>query len=134
MNRHRIVHPDEWPRASGYSNGISSRGRVVSIAGQVGWNPKTAKFETDDFVKQVRQALENVVAVLRAGSAQPEHLVRVVWYVVSRDAYAASRKALGAVWHDVMGEYYPAMTLVVVAGLLEPQALVEIEAVAMVPE
>lgn len=134
MNRHRIVHPDGWPRASGYSNGISSRGRVVSVAGQVGWNPKTGKFETDDFVKQVRQALENVVAVLRAGSAQPEHLVRVVWYVVDRDAYAASRKALGAVWHDVMGEYYPAMTLVVVAGLLEPQALVEIEAVAMVPE
>ena len=134
MNRHRIVHPDGWPRASGYSNGISSRGRVVSVAGQVGWNPKTGKFESDDFAKQARQALENVAAVLRAGSAQPEHLVRVVWYGVNRDAYTAARKALGTAWHEVMGEYYPAMTLVVVAGLLEPQALLEIEAVAMVPE
>lgn len=134
MNRHRIVHPDGWPRASGYSNGISSRGRVVSVAGQIGWNPRTAKFETDDFVKQTRQALENVVAVLRAGSAAPEHLVRVGWYVVDRETYAAARKALGIIWHEVIGEFYPAMTLVVVAGLLEPQALVEIEAVAMVPE
>jgi enamine deaminase RidA (YjgF/YER057c/UK114 family) len=134
VNRHRIVHPDGWPRASGYSNGISSRGRVVSVAGQVGWNPRNARFETDDFVKQARQALENVVAVLRAGSAAPEHLVRVRWYVVDREAYVAGRKALGAAWHEVMGEFYPAMTLVVVAGLLEPQALVEIEATAMVPE
>ena len=134
MNRHRIVHPDGWPRASGYSNGISSRGRVVSDAGQVGWNPRTCKFESDDFVKQTRQALENVVAVLRAGSAGPDHIVRVGWYIVNRDTYVAERKALGAVWHEVMGEFYPAMTLVVVAGLLEPQALIEIEATAMVPE
>lgn len=134
MNRHRIVHPEGWPRASGYSNGVSSRGRVVSVAGQVGWNPRTGKFESDDFVKQTRQALENVVTVLRAGSAIPENLIRMTWYIVDREAYGRERKAIGAAYRDVVGEYYPAMTLIVVSGLLEPQALIEIEATAMVPE
>jgi enamine deaminase RidA (YjgF/YER057c/UK114 family) len=134
VNRHRIVHPDGWPRPSGYSNGLSSRGRVVSVAGQVGWNPRSGKFESDDLVKQTRQALENVVAVLRAGSAIPENLVRMTWYIVDREAYRREREAIGAAYREVIGEHYPAMSLIVVAGLLEPQALIEIEATAMVPE
>ena len=134
MNRHRIVQPEGWPRPSGYSNGVSSRGRVVSVAGQVGWNARTCKFETDDFAKQTRQALENVVAVLRAGSAAPDHIIRMTWYVVDREQSQDARKAVGAAYRAIIGEHYPAMTLVVVAGLLEPQALIEIDATAMVPE
>ena len=134
MNRHRIVQPEGWPRPSGYSNGVSSRGRVVSVAGQVGWNPKSCKFETDDFARQARQALENLVTVLRAASAAPEHVIRMTWYVTDRDAYETARKAVGAAYRAVFSEHYPAMTLVVVAGLLEREALVEIDATAMVPE
>ena len=134
MNRHRIVQPEGWPRPSGYSNGLSSRGRVVSVAGQVGWNPRTCRFDTDELAAQARQALDNVVAVLRAGGASPMHVVRMTWFVVDRRAYADARAAIGKAYREIMGDHYPAMSLVVVAGLLEEKALVEIEATAMVPE
>lgn len=134
MNRHRIVQPEGWPRASGYSNGMSGRGRVVSVAGQVGWNPRTCRFESDDFAVQARQALDNVVAVLRAGGAAPVHVVRMTWFIVDRRGYLDARAAVGKAWRDLMGDHYPAMSLVVVAGLLEEKALVEIEATALVPE
>ena len=134
MNRHRIVQPEGWPRPSGYCNGLSARGRVVTVAGQVGWNPKNCRFETDDFAAQTRQALENVVAVLRAGGASPVHVIRMTWFILDRRAYLDARAPIGKAYREIMGEHYPAMSLVVVAGLLEEKALVEIEATAMVPE
>jgi enamine deaminase RidA (YjgF/YER057c/UK114 family) len=99
----------------------------------VGWNAR-GRFESDDFVAQVEQALTNVVAVLAAGGAAPEHLVRLTWYVTDKAAYVARRREIGDAYRRVVGRHYPAMTLVVVAGLLEDRALVEIEATAVVPE
>jgi enamine deaminase RidA (YjgF/YER057c/UK114 family) len=104
----------------------------VFVAGQVGWNAR-GEFETDDFAAQVEQALVNVVAVLGAGGAAPEHLVRLTWYVTDKGAYLARRKEIGDAYRRVIGRHYPAMTLVVVAGLLEDRALVEIEATAVLP-
>ncbi|HYR10467.1 MAG TPA: RidA family protein [Longimicrobium sp.] len=129
----RILQPDGWGAPRGYSNGIEAQGRLVFVAGQIGWNPQTCVFETDDFVGQVGQALRNVLAVLDEAGARPEHLVRMTWYVTDRAAYMADTRALGRVWRDTFGRHYPAMTLVIVAGLLEERARVEIEATAVVP-
>lgn len=134
MSGHRIVQPDGWAQPAGYANAVSARGRLVSVAGQTGWNPRTSQFETDDLVSQVRQALENIVAVLRAAGADPGHLVRMTWYVLDRDAYADARQEIGIAYREIVGRHFPAMALVVVAGLFEPRALVEIEATAVVPE
>lgn len=128
-----ILQPAGWAAPQGYANGVAAEGRIVAVAGQVGWNPATGAFDSDDLATQTRRALENVVAVLRAGGAGPEHLVRTTWYVTSRDAYLAARREIGAAWRDVVGRHYPAMSLVVVADLLEPRARVEIEATAVVP-
>jgi len=130
----RFVEPEGWARPSGYANGVAARGEVLAIAGQIGWNPATCRFESDDLVAQARTALENIVAVVRAAGGGPEHIVRMTWYIVDRDAYNAALRALGAVYREVLGRHYPAMTLVVVAGLLEPRAQVEIEATAILPE
>lgn len=132
MSVHGVVQPDGWGQPRGYANGIAAEGRLLFIAGQIGWNPETCAFETDDFVGQVDQALRNVRAVLRAGGGQPEHLARVTWYVTDRAAYASSTRAIGRLWRDSFGRHYPAMTLVVVAGLLEERAKVEIEATAVI--
>jgi len=131
----RVLQPEGWAAPNGYANGVAApRGRTIHVAGQVGWNPVRAELDADDFVGQARQALANVVAVLRAGGAGPEHLVRLTWYVTSREEYAASRRALGDAYRDVVGPYYPAMSLLVVSALLEPRAKVEIEATAVVPD
>ncbi len=130
----RFVEPEGWARPSGYANGVAARGEVLAIAGQIGWNPATCRFESDDLVAQARTALENIVAVVRAAGGRPEHIVRMTWYIVDRDAYNAALRALGAAYREVLGRHYPAMTLVVVAGLLEARALVEIEATAILPE
>jgi enamine deaminase RidA (YjgF/YER057c/UK114 family) len=129
----RILQPEGWGAPRGYSNGIEAQGRLVFVAGQIGWNPQTCAFETDDFVGQVGQALRNVLAVLQEAGAGPQHLTRMTWYVTDRAAYMADTRALGRVWRDTFGRYYPAMTLVIVAGLLEERAKVEIEATAVVP-
>ena len=129
----QILQPEGWAAPRGYANGIAAEGRVLFVAGQVGWNAR-GEFETDDFVAQVEQALSNVVAVLHAGDAGPEHLVRLTWYVTDKATYVARRTDIGAVYRRVIGRHYPAMTLVVVAGLLEDGALVEIEATAVVPK
>ena len=127
------ILPDGWPQPSGYANGIIAEGRIIAVAGQVGWNSRTARFETDDFVEQTRQALRNVRDVLTAGGARVEHVVRLTWYVASREEYTARLADVGAAYRDVFGAQYPAMTLVIVAALLEPRAKVEIEATAVVP-
>lgn len=132
MTQH-ILQPEGWAAPRGYANGVAAEGRVVFVAGQVGWNAR-GEFESDDLVAQIEQALSNIVAVLHAGDAGPEHLVRLTWYVTDKAAYVAHRTDIGAVYRRIIGRHYPAMTLVVVAGLLEDGALVEIEATAVVPK
>ncbi len=128
---HRILQPKGWQRPRGFSNGISARGETIYVAGQVGWDDNQ-RF-ADGFVAQTRLALLNILAVLAEGGAGPEHIVRLTWYVVNIDEYVAARRAVGPVYREVMGENYPTMSLVAVAGLVEPQARVEIEATAVVP-
>lgn len=128
-----FLHPAGWPRAKGYSNGVAARGRTLHISGMVGWDAD-GQFHSDDFTDQAHQALRNIVAVLAAGGAGPEHIVRLTWYVVDRAEYLAAGKALGVAYRAVMGHHYPAMSAVQVAGLMEERARVEIEATAMVPD
>ena len=127
------LQPEGWAAPRGYSDGILASGRMVFVSGQVGWNPATVQFETDDFAEQTTQALTNVVSVLRAAGADPAQLVRLTWYVTDREEYLDARAAIGAAYRRIIGTHYPTMTLVVVAGLLEEQALVELEATAVVP-
>jgi enamine deaminase RidA (YjgF/YER057c/UK114 family) len=133
VSAHRILQPEGWGAPIGYANGVDATGRTVFVAGQIGWDPVTCAFETDDFVGQVGQALRNVHAVLAEAGAGPEHLVRVTWYITDRAAYLADTRAIGRAWRESFGRHYPAMTLVVVAGLLEERAKVEIEATAVIP-
>jgi len=127
----RILQPPGWARPRGYANGIAAEGRQVFVAGQIGWDAEQ-KFVSDDFAAQSRQALANIRAVLAEAGAKPEHLVRLTWYVTSRDEYNAALTEIGAAWRELIGRHYPAMSVVVVAGLLEPRAKVEIEATAVV--
>lgn len=127
----QILQPPGWPRPSGYSNGIAAEGRQVFISGQIGWNAER-KFASDELAAQVRQALTNVVEVLACAGGRPEQLVRLTWYVTSREEYYASLEGIGAAYREVIGRHFPAMSVVVVAGLLEPRAKVEIEATAVV--
>lgn len=128
-----IVEPPGWAPARGYANGVSAQGRLVFVAGQIGWNA-AQRFESDDFVAQAAQALANVAAVLAAAGARPEHVVRLTWYVVDKREYLASLSALAAPYRAVMGRHYPAMTAVEVRALIEDRARVEIEATAVVPD
>ena len=126
-----ILQPPGWTRPRGYANGVAATGRLVFVAGQIGWDAEQ-RFASDGFAAQVRQALANVVAVLACAGAKPEHLVRMTWYVTSRDEYNAARAEVGAAWRELIGRNFPAMSVVVVAGLLEPRAKVEIEATAVI--
>jgi enamine deaminase RidA (YjgF/YER057c/UK114 family) len=125
------LNPPHWVPAKGYANGVTAAGRLVFVAGQVGWNAAQV-FESEDFVGQVRQALRNVVEVLREAGAEPRHLVRLTWFVVDKREYLDRVKEVGAVYREVLGRHYPAMTLVQVVALLEDRAKVEIEATAVV--
>jgi len=136
MNRNppmQILQPPGWARPRGYSNGILARGQVVFVAGQIGWDAQ-CRFQTSDFAGQVRQALENIVAVLAQAGARPEHIVRMTWYVTDKREYIAAYNAIGAAYRQVIGPHYPAMTAIQVAALLEDQAKVEIEATAVIPD
>lgn len=129
----RTLNPPEWAPPKGYANGIAARGTLIFVAGQVGWNAAGA-FESDDLVDQTRQALKNVVAVLREAGAGPEHIVRMTWYLLDKDDYLARQRALGLVYREIIGRHYPAMSAVQVAGLIEDRALVEIECTAVLPD
>lgn len=129
----QVLQPPAWARPKGYSNGIVARGALIFVAGQVGWNA-AEQFETDDLIGQVRQALQNVVAVLREAGAGPEHLVRMTWYLLDKDDYLARQHELGAAYREVIGRNYPVMSAVQVAGLIEHRALVEIECTAVLPD
>lgn len=124
--------PEGWKRPSGYSAGIAAEGRLVVTAGLIGWNAQE-RFESDDFVAQLRQALINVRAVLAAADAEPEHIVRMTWYITSKTDYLASLAEIGAVWREVLGKVYPAMAVVEVSALLEDRAKIEIETTAVIP-
>lgn len=128
----RVLQPEGWKPPRGYSNGIEAEGRVIFVAGQIGWNGQSV-FETDDFAGQVRKALENIVAVLAEANAEPRHITRMTWYITDKHEYLANLHDIGAAYRDLIGPHYPAMTLVQVAALLEDRAKVEIEATAVVP-
>ena len=127
----RILQPANWPRPKGYSNGIAARGEMFFVAGLIGWDQE-GRF-ADGFVGQFRQTLLNTVAILKEADARPEHIVRMTWYVVDRDLYLASLKELGAAYREVIGPVYPAMAVVQVVSLMEPDALIEIETTAVRP-
>ena len=128
----QILQPPTWAKPRGYSNGVAASGRIVFVAGQVGWNA-SGEFATSDFVGQARQALANIVAVLAEAGGRPEQIARLTWYVTDKDEYLASLAALGQAYREVIGSHYPAMTAVQVAALVESGAKVEIEATAVIP-
>lgn len=127
------LQPPNWIMPKGYANGIAARGTLIFVGGQIGWNANQ-EFETDDFIAQCAQTLRNVHAVLLAAHAKPEHMVRMTWYVIDRLEYNARLQELGAVYREVMGKNFPAMTCVAVAGLMEARAKIEIEVTAVLPD
>ena len=129
----KVLQPPDWARPRGYANGIAARGELVFVAGMIGWNAQQ-HFETDDFAAQVRQALENVVAVVREAGGGPEHIVRLTWFVTSKREYLESLPRLGEVYRAVMGRNYPVMSVIAVSALIEDRAKVEIEATAVIPD
>lgn len=128
----RILHPEGWKAARGYANGIVAEGRTVWLGGQIGWTGAQF-FETDDFVGQVRQALENVVAILAEAGGRPEHIVRMTWFITDKAEYVSRLAEIGEAYRSVMGRHFPAMSVVQVLALVEDRAKVEIEATAVVP-
>ena len=129
----KILHPPGWPRPRGYANGVAAEGRLVFVAGQIGWDAN-GTIASDDLVEQVRQALENTLAVLREGGAGPQHVARMTWYVTDKREYLARTRDLGEAYRALMGRHYPAMAVVEVKALIEDRAKVEIETTAVVPK
>ncbi len=130
---HRTLQPEGWAPPLGYANGVLAEGRQIYVGGQVGWNAASV-FESDDLVEQIRQTLINVVAVLRTGGAEPRHLTSMTWYFVDKREYPSRLKEIGAVYREILGRHYPAMAAVQVVALVEDEALVEIQATAVVPD
>ena len=129
----RLLQPAEWLPPKGYANGIAARGEMIFVGGQIGWNG-AQEFESDDFIAQTRQALQNVVAVLKEAHAGPQHIVRMTWYIVDRDEYVARLKELGAAYREVIGRNFATMSCVEVSRLVESRAKVEIEVTALLPD
>lgn len=129
----KSFNPTGWDRPSGYSNVISAKGRIISVAGQIGWNEKQ-QFETDGFPEQVRQALLNIKACLGAADALPEHIVRLTWYITDREEYLSLLVETGEAYREVFGRVFPVMSMIEVSALMEKRAKVEIEATAIVPD
>ena len=127
-----VLLPQGWPRPRGYANGIAAEGRMVFVAGQIGWTP-SGVFEAQGFPEQFRQTLANTLDVLGAAGARPEHVVRMTWYIVDKAEYLAALPQIGAIWRELFGRHYPAMAVVQVAGLIEDLARIEIETTAVIP-
>lgn len=127
-----ILQPPGWPRPRGYANGVVASGRTVFISGQIGWDAQ-GNFPASDFAGQVKQALRNILTILAEAGGKPEHITRLTWYILDKQEYLANGKALGVVYKDLLGQHFPAMSVVQVAALLEDQAKVEIEATAVIP-
>lgn len=132
MQDMQVLLPPGWPRPKGYSNGVAATGRMVFIAGMIGWDEQ-GNFPSDDFAEQARRALMNVAAVLKESGGKPEHIVRMTWYVTDKREYLAAGKAIGAAFREIIGSYNAAMTAVQVTALIEDRAKVEIEATAVIP-
>lgn len=128
----RVLLPEGWPRPRGYSNGVEAAGRMIFVAGQIGWTPEGVFVETG-FSGQFRQTIRNTLAVLAEAGAGPEHIVRMTWYVVDKTEYLSALREIGAAWRELIGPHYPAMAVVEVKGLIEDAARVEIETTAVVP-
>ena len=128
----QMLNPAGWMRPKGYSNGIAAAGRMIFVAGQVGWDAQET-FRTDDLVGQVRQSLTNIVAILAEAGARPEHIVRMNWYLADKDEYGARLAEIGEVYRELIGRHFPAMTALQVAGFVEHGAKIEIEVTAMLP-
>jgi enamine deaminase RidA (YjgF/YER057c/UK114 family) len=129
----QILQPPGWARAKGFSNGIAARGKLVFIAGQVGWTGE-GKWEALDFAGQFRQTLKNIVDVLAEAGGKPQHIVRLTWYVLDKQEYLGALKDVGTAYRALMGRHFPTMAVVQVGGLIEPEARLEIEATAVIPE
>jgi len=132
MTMHTILQPAGWARPKGYANGVAAQGRLVFVGGQIGWNGQN-RFETRDFVGQVRQTLKNVVEVLAEAGAGPEHVVSMTWYLTDKKDYLGNLEGIGKVYRETMGRHFPAMAVVEVTALVEDEAKVEIQAMAVVP-
>jgi enamine deaminase RidA (YjgF/YER057c/UK114 family) len=128
-----FLHPPNWKRPCGYANGIAAKGRIVFLAGQVGWNAEQ-KFESDDFVAQAQQTLANIVTLVGEAGGTVENITRLTWFVVDKTEYLSRLGDLGKAYRNIMGEHFPAMSLVQVAALVEDDARVEIEATAVMPD
>lgn len=128
----QVIQPPTWAKAKGYANGIAAKGTLVFTAGMIGWNAQQV-FETEDFVDQTRQALQNVLDVVQEAGGEAKHIVRLTWFITDKAAYLERQQALGEAYRTVLGRHFPAMSVVVVAGLLEDQAKVEIEGTAVIP-
>jgi enamine deaminase RidA (YjgF/YER057c/UK114 family) len=128
-----LLQPEGWAQPVGYANGVAARGKMIFVAGQIGWNAQCV-FESDDLVAQIGQTLRNVVAVAASGGAKPEHIVSMTWFLLDRREYSSRLKEIGPVYRDIMGRHFPAMTAVQVSGLIEDRAKVEIQAIAVVPD
>ena len=128
----QMLQPPGWAEPKGYANGVLAQGRLVFVAGQVGWD-ETGTFRTQDFVGQVRRCLENTLAVLSEAGAGPEHVARMTWYITDREEYLSNQEDMGRAYRELMGRHFPAMSMVEVAALIEPEARVEVETTAVVP-
>lgn len=129
----QVILPGGWPRPKGYANGVVAQGKMLFIAGMIGWDAQSV-FHSDDFAAQTRQALQNVADVLREAGGKPEHIVRMTWYVTDKREYMAAGKEIGLAFREIIGSYNAAMTAVEVTALMEDRAKVEIEATAVLPE
>lgn len=130
---HKILQPEGWAKPIGYANGVEARGRQIFVGGQIGWNGQ-CEFETDDFVAQLRQTLQNVVDVVAAAGGEPHHITTMTWYFIDKKEYADNLKEIGRAYRDIIGRHFPAMAAVQVAGLVEDRAKIEIQAVAVIPD
>jgi len=129
---HKVLHPRGWKEAKGFANGVVAEGRVVFLAGQIGWNAQQ-KFESSDFIAHAHQALANIATLVEEAGGKIEHITRLTWFVTDKKEYLARQRELGEAYRAVMGRHFPAMTLVQVAALVEDEAKLEIEATAVLP-